>query len=81
MFLRRKIPDPGVDPVAYDTSGTRLDDPIVVQTASMDVFLLGDFWRYSVPVGLVARGEIVRWNVATCDLWFIDGKQGIFCEL
>jgi len=27
------------------------------------------------------KGEIVRWNVATFDLWFIDGKQGNIREL
>ena len=50
--LRRKIPTPGVDPAAKGISGTRYAEPILVQNASMDVFLLGDFWRCSVPVGL-----------------------------
>lgn len=69
LFLRRKIPSPGVDPVACDTSGTRYDGPIVEQTASINVFLLGDFWRYSVPVGLGAlRGDRA---LEHCYIWWV----------
>lgn len=52
IYLRRKISDPRVDPASRDTSGTLYDGPIVVQNASMGVFLQGEFWECFGPVGL-----------------------------